>query len=473
MGDGDELELDRLPELGAAVVQAAVIVGASDAATVVLGANSTSLPPAKVAQDIVRGALDAVLRIPGADRFRELTVVELDPARFTEIQAALTAMQHELPLDVVIDEIEVRRTTAGILASGHGPAEHLQLGLTRSGDELKVSSIGDGACEFAKAFQYPDIVAGNLSEELRERVLKEDAGDARIAAMRGIGTQLYNAFLDNSGIDVPRLLEANSGGFVVLRLDDSTVDLPWELLTLGGDEQVVLENRFARQIEIGVRGRQAAYAPKGERLSVLVVGDPTGDLPAARREAEAVAEVLEKRGDADVTFLSQHVTYGDLSKKLDSQPYDIFHYAGHARFDDLREDAGGLELVDGKIMTAQDLGSRRYLPRLFVANACYSGATGDPRLQVASRRATRNLVTGVLSAGARGFVGANWAIDDEAAATFAGAFYDELLVADDAPRGTLGEAVRLGRRAIVEKHGFEQAAWAAYVLYGSPWKRAW
>ena len=74
------------------------------------------------------------------------------------------------------------------------------------------------------------------------------------------------------------------------------------------------------------------------------------------------------------------------------------------------------------------------------------------------------MVTGVLAAGARGFVGAAWEIDDEAAATFAEAFYAELLV-DDVGRGTLGEAMRRGRRAVVACHGFEQPAWAARDMW--------
>jgi len=66
-------------------------------------------------------------------------------------------------------------------------------------------------------------------------------------------------------------------------------------------------------------------------------------------------------------------------------------------------------------------------------------------------------------------IGAAWEVDDQAAATFAVALYDELLAQEPAPRGTLGEAVRRGRRAVVDTYGRQQAAWAAYVLYGSPW----
>jgi CHAT domain-containing protein len=140
----------------------------------------------------------------------------------------------------------------------------------------------------------------------------------------------------------------------------------------------------------------------------------------------------------------------------------------------LREDASGLVLADG-LLTAQDLAFRTHLPRLLVANACHSAATGDVRLQeqAEASRATRNLVSGVLGAGARAFVGAMWEVDDQAAATFAAGLYTELVRTGEAGGGSIGDAVRRGRQQIIAAHGEHQPAWAAYALYGSPWRPAW
>jgi hypothetical protein len=470
MGDGEELELSRLPELGAAVVEAASISGVRDVATVLLGAGSLDLRTGDAAEALLSGLLAAVARQPAAQRLRELTVVERDPARMQELRTVIATVRSALDVHVYTDEIPVRRTVGEVMRTDSGLVDHLRLGITRSGDQLKVTSIGDGAFDVAKLCPFPSEVASRIAGNLRTEVLDQTDDARRLAALDGLGTQLYNAFLEEAEV-LPRLLES-PGGYVVLRLDDATVDLPWELLALGS-EQLALDKRFARQVELRTPGRQAAQPVRGERPSVLVVGNPTGDLPAAQAEAEAVAAALSERGLADVHLMHSRVTYGELSQALNDRCWDVLHYAGHARFDTLREDAGGLELADGQTFTAQDLGSRRYLPRLFVANACYSAATGDPRLPDVGARSTRNLVTGVLAAGARGMIGAAWEVDDRAAATFALALYDELLVQQPAPRGTLGEAVRLGRQAIVSEHGRSQAAWAAYVLYGSPWKRAW
>lgn len=481
LGDAEEIELKRLPELGAAVVEAAATVGAPDVATVVLGGSMGIGRVGAAATALVTGALDAVVRRPRADRLRELTIVERDANRLKEIRETLHSLRHDLTLHIYTAELEVRRTL-----TAHDPPppeveQHLRIGVTRSGEQLKVTRIGHEAFDMAKLFPFPNDVAKNIVQNLREQVLKESEAGQRKKSLASIGIQLFNAFLGEAGIKAEDFLTRNPGDYVVFRLDDSTVDLPWELLTVD-DSHVVLDKRFARQVELSTPGRQSAFVPDHERLSVLVIGNPTGDLPAAQTEAKAVADSLKKSGADVQPLIGEEATYRNVSEALDTVCYDVVHYAGHAKFDVLREDAGGLVLRD-QILTAQDLASRHYLPRLLVANACYSGTTGDVRLQPASdndaeirrgtaSQATRNLVTGVLAAGARGFVGAAWEIDDEAAATFAEAFYAELLV-DEVGRGTLGEAMRRGRRAVVACHGFEQPAWAAYVLYGSPWKRAW
>ena len=207
---------------------------------------------------------------------------------------------------------------------------------------------------------------------------------------------------------------------------------------------------------------------------MLVIGNPTKDLPGAEREAKAVAAMLEEAG-AYVTALigddtRAEIGYGEVSGVLDTKSFDVVHYAGHAKFDPLREGASGLVLVD-RTLTADDLATRRNLPGLFVANACNSAQTGEGRPNpFEGALETLNLVSGLLSAGVRGFVGSAWKVDDEAATTFATAFYEAI-------RGTngslpLGEAVRLGREAIVAEHGEGQPSWAAYALYGGPWRAA-
>jgi hypothetical protein len=473
LGDAEALELPRLPEAAAAMVDAAATVGARDVATVVHAAGSVGLDPREAARLLACGLLAALDSVPGAEVLREVTIVERDAARLEEIRAGIEAATAAVGVHVYVEELAVTRTLAELPAEPGRVADHLRLGVTRSGAELKVTTIGEGAFDVAELLPFPDDVAAKVAGNLRAEVLDEGRAKRREAALGSLGAQLYNAFLGDANLGIDERVRQAPGGFVVLRLDEWTADLPWEI-THVGDEAMALQTRMARQLELRTPGRQAAFVPEHPRLRVLVVGDPTGDLPAAAREARAVARLLKSEAAADVTALVGGATYSDVSARLDSEDFDVLHYAGHAEFDDLHEDVSGLVLADGRL-TAQDLASRRHLPRLVFANACHSAATGDARMQEldTAARATRNVVSGVLGAGARAFIGAQWEVDDKAAATFARAVYRELLAREGSPRGTVGEAVRRGRAAVVEEHGAGEPAWAAYALYGSPWQAAW
>jgi CHAT domain-containing protein len=246
----------------------------------------------------------------------------------------------------------------------------------------------------------------------------------------------------------------------VLRLDRSTVQMPWELLHL--EERFVSRaGIIARQLEGGVPGRTApAVDDDDASLNVLVIGDPGGNLRAARAEAEAVVQALRRVRGVRVTSFIGKASYKDISVALDETRFDAVHYAGHGVYDSLRGTA--LVLGDDVLMTAEDLATRRYLPRLFFGNACYSATSGgDTELLVGT---LPSLVTGLLSAGVRAFIGAQWPVDDRAAKTFATAFYRALLARD-----TVGAATRQAREAVVAAHGEGEPAWAAYALYGPPW----
>ena len=475
LGDAETLTVDRLSEVGTAIVDAAVTVGVRDLATVVHGAGSAGVDPERAAQLLAAGVLDRVARAPGAVVLRELTIVERDPTRLDAIRRGVLAASSSPRVHVYTETAPARRVVppAGITRPDGAVREHLRLGVTRAGPELKLTVIGHEAFDQAELFPFPDKVAERLVGDLRRQVLAVGDASARALALHSLGDRLAKAFLTRASFDVASLLAQAPDDLLVLRLDNWTVDLPWELARVDG-QPLSLSTRLGRQLELSALGRQAAVVAPRDRLEVLVVGDPTGDLPGAAAEADAVARLLDALPGANVTTLVGGVGYADVARELDTHSYDVFHYAGHARFDVLREEASGLVLADG-LLTAQELAFRTHLPRLFVANACHSAATGDVRLQeqAAASRATRNLVSGVLGAGARAFVGAMWEVDDQAAATFATGLYHELVRTGGSDGGSIGDAVRRGRQQIIADHGDGQPAWAAYALYGSPWRRAW
>ncbi len=144
------------------------------------------------------------------------------------------------------------------------------------------------------------------------------------------------------------------------------------------------------------------------------------------------------------------------------------------QFDPEGHGRGGLVLAD-QILTPEDLSTRRDLPGLVFANACQSAETGVREDPFGGGEHTVDLVTGLLRAGVRGFVGSMWRVDDEAARTFAESFYSNLVSPhqqDPRRRTPLGAAVVRARQAVIDRHGEDEPAWASYALYGSPWLSA-
>jgi hypothetical protein len=363
-----------------------------------------------------------------------------------------------------------------VIGTGDVVPPHLRIGVTRAGACLKVTVIGHGSFDIAGECPFPADEATRVFRRLQDEVLLAGESPKRSEALKGIGFQLAQTFLRAPELNLPSLMEQlreQDGSYVIVRLDRYTVDLPWEIAFL---ESGFLSRThlMSRQLEITSPGRPAPTAPSGTGFSVLVVGDPTGDLPAARAEAEAVTERVRRLPGTTVTPLINGVSYADVSRELDTTRYDVLHYAGHARFDGTGHGRGGFLLDDDQLVTAEDLSSRRYLPTVVVANACQSARTGPGANPFAGGSQTIDLVTGLLRAGVRGLVGSMWNVDDIAAKTFADAFYGGLLGAGDGDGGrgsTIGAAVARARAAVAERHGADEPAWAGYALYGSPWLR--
>jgi hypothetical protein len=464
LGEPEHFSVARLAEAGAALVDAAATVGVRDVATVVPGASAAETDVRAATALLVTGALNALLRIDGAATLRELTVVEKDPARYDAVLAGVQDAVTSPAVHVYVAELAVRRAVVPRPGATATPM-HLRLGITRSGPDLKVTRIGDDAFDRACVVPYPADLSTELPVTLRDQVLLGGGRrEKRAERMGSIGAQLFNAFLADAGIDAERLIADAPDGLVLLRLDASTVDLPWELARLPDGRYLGRAFALSRQVELGQVGRAAAFTGGLGPLCALVVGNAAGGLRGPVGEAKAVARHLRAAGGS-VDLLCGEVTYAQVSAKLNERSYDVLHYAGHAQFVEGRPEASGFVLADA-LLTPTDLGTRRFIPRLVVANACHSAAVASP---YAGAEETRTLVTGLLSAGARAFVGAMWQVDDAAAVTFARAFYDAAGPGGPGPE-PVGEAVRRGREAVVAEHGEVEPSWAAYALYGSPWR---
>ena len=471
LGEAGRLDRARLPELGSAIVDALETIGAGDVATVIHGAGGMGVSATEATRHLLSGLYAAIDRLSAGTDVRTITLVEFDDARLPELRRAVEATPVPERLSVYVDPEPLRLPAAsGAERTAQAAVPpHLRLGITRPGNRLKVTVISENAYDVAAHSDYPLDAAVQIQDAVEREIVRGTSARARERAMRAIGERLYREFLGWVEFDLAGSIRASRKTCVVLRLDEATADLPWELLTFAR-RFLCHGTALARQREItGGSGRPAAYVPAHERLRALVVGDPLGDLPGARQEAAEVAAVLRAAG-AEVREHVGALGRDEFAEQIEDSDPDVLHYAGHARFDSLSQASGGLMLSDG-VVTANDLMALRRLPRVVFANACNSGQSGsliDQRIADGSA-ATHDFAGGLLQGGARSFVGSQWPVDDHAALTFARAFHAELASARE-PATNVGDAIRAARQAVITAHGRGQSAWAGYVHYGRPWE---
>ena len=469
LGEPGKLDPRRLGELGAAIADAMAVIGAPDAATVVHGAGTVGVAPGLALRRLLKGFVAARDLVEDDAEITRLTLVEFEPDRIQPLRGVLrdVAKAPRVSLERETQQLgRAARTEVDVEVT----RKHLRVAVTRSAQELKVTRITDEAYDAADRHDYPTDKVVRLLEFLEEKVLGQRGRPECASAMKTLGRQLYREFFAWPQFGLRKDLRASRNGYLVLRLDESTVDLPWELL-LFGDQFLARSHALSRQREINAPGHAAAYVDAHKQLRVLVIGNPTSKLPrgnlaGAEEEARHVTKALRARGAA-VTELIGEATHAEVLEVLHRENPDVLHFAGHARFDSVNQATGGLLLSDG-LLTAATLAAQPHLPRLVFANACGSAQTGDPtaaRAETAAS-ATRDLAGGILRAGARAFIGSQWPVTDDAARTFAEAFYEHV------QGETIGSATRRAREKTISAHGLAEPTWAGYSLYGAPWATA-
>jgi hypothetical protein len=241
-----------------------------------------------------------------------------------------------------------------------------------------------------------------------------------------------------------------------LNIDESLIDLPWELIHDGED---FLCTKYALGRHLYGATVVSDRRPLRERLSALVVSDPKGDLPGARTEGVKVASLLRAR-NLEVTHIDGSEATAERFA-LELKRHAIVHYAGHAWRDEQSPDESGLVLSDGYFEAFQLEGFFRFRPPALVfLNACSSAsersaARGYPAVM-------RGLARTFLTAGVTNFIGYLIPVSDDAATDLALYFYTHLTL-----RRSVGEALRRARVQVRENRR-NDPSWASAVLYGDP-----
>jgi len=350
---------------------------------------------------------------------------------------------------------------------GTEPKFTLQV-LVQGPDSIRVTPFKEGSAleSTIKTSRTCPFHSGLVADRARDvlALLAQANAGARgllprlVAAGQAIYLDLLPAFLKEK-------LEEATARNLVLHLDRPLLGIPWELLHDG-------DQFLGRRFHIGrlVSEQEAASSLQRRMqapLSVLIVADPGGDLPAARREAEELGEALEGVGPfGRVTMLVGDVSLRTVRDELGR--HDVLHFAGHAEGGGAGA-SGGLRLRDGELTAAllEQLRGRIDLPGLVFLNGCTS-SDDTQRLAAGSPAGLAGVASAFLLGGSRHVVGTLWEVRDEVARQHAGTFYRRLAAGE-----TIGAALADGRDTVIADHGEESLLWAAHVLYGDPtWRIA-
>jgi CHAT domain-containing protein len=368
--------------------------------------------------------------------------------------------------ELVVDEEDTRprRRPAGGKARASHPVDPAYLLVTLQ-DEARVRYVCRASLLTAGA--KAAVLSGSLSidrAELRELVGRIERSALAPRELARAGDRLARTLL------TPTVLEGLAGmtthALVVVH-DREASQVPWEALRIGSTWPALeqgLSRRYASEHLSVARWRELRIV--GERLRVLLVVDPTEDLPGAAAEGAALEPLLTARGAEVEVLTGAAATRDRLRGLLRTGRHDVLHFAGHGHFDPARPGESGLVCAGDQVLRGVDLDGIGDLPALVFFNACEAARvrrrtrrTRDVARGPVARPST-SLAEAFLVGGVANFLGTHWPVGDEAALTFSTQLYPVLLSGQP-----LGRAIREARHAV---QATGSGDWADYVHYGNP-----
>ncbi|HUF56767.1 MAG TPA: CHAT domain-containing protein [Thermohalobaculum sp.] len=408
-------------------------------------------------------------------RFRGITICENDRERFLAIRNEiyrLAATELFDGIEVTLREVELPAPAPTRGVSRLPTAEHVYLLVRQeSGDgedpvEFSASMLTTGARATIQKDRvtFADKALRDLLARLHELDRQKD--------LEAFGTELAGLVLPES---TRALLEAFADNPLVVVHDSSASRVPWETIRIGKSfffpsARGGMSHRYeAENLSVAKWLEQRRLGPT---LDVLLVVDPTEDLPGAREEGQRVRQILEAMRPAVSLreLRGPEARRQELLNCFSSGEFDVVHYAGHAFFDERDPARSGLVCAFDEVLSGADVAALGSLPSLVFFNACEAARVRKSRRAARTRspgatlgkRVQRSVgfAEAFLRGGVANFIGTYWPVGDRAAKAFAEAFYEQLIAGQ-----TLHDAILTGRGAV---HATGSIDWADYVLYGDP-----
>ncbi len=437
-----------------------------DFATVLFGTGS-GVPVATALERQLSGIF-AALRAADGDRIiRRITICEVDPRRYASLRKALPRAVERAAGDdfsVVTDETAFAPSpelpTRDARARAAADPVYLLVSLRES---------GRGAYECSTSLLTAGAKAAVLSgtthvgaATLRATLARASSESLTPEAMPGYGEALASLVLADT---VREGLASMSRRPLVIVHDREASRVPWETLCIDGVHPALqggLSRRY-QSAELTVARWREDSRQEG-RPRVLMVVNPTLDLPGAAREGAALRDELLRGGVQADCLEGADASLARVLAETGSGRYDVLHFAGHGFFEPDSPGRSGLVCAGSEILRGVDLARLPSLPALVFFNACEAARVRkglpDWRRRLADANRAHGVAEAVLDGGVANFLGTHWPVNDDAALAFASGLYERLL--DGAP---LGDAVLEARRRVEASGSID---WADYVHYGNP-----
>jgi CHAT domain-containing protein len=165
------------------------------------------------------------------------------------------------------------------------------------------------------------------------------------------------------------------------------------------------------------------FLPASRRATpatILALGNPTGDLPAAEVEAQYVASLYGQSA-----LLGDQATEEAVRRQVALHP--LLHFATHGKLSAEAPLSSALLLAHGEELTVYELMGLHIDADLVVLSACETA-----RGEVTGGDDIVGLTRGLLAAGARAALVSLWPVDDLSTSLFMGEFYRRLRAGENA-----------------------------------------
>ena len=469
MGDFDQFDAEAQVFVSENVVRTLARSGVTDFSTVLFGTGS-GISMAQAAANQLRGYLRALAAAEADYELRRICFCVQDRHRLAQLRAALRALHKSDVLadfDIVIRETRLepaprapapapRRAPAPVLAP---PTTAYLIVAQEAGEraELRVrASLLSAGAKAAVFSSHQRFGRGALDELLNDL----HGGDFTESQLHRYGERLGRLLL---AADMREALHAARGSHLVIVHDAELSQLPWETLRIGTWTPALAagtSRRYAAENLSVARWNETRRL--GETLELLLVANPTGDLPGAQTEAQRLIQLFAGHPEIRLHVVQgAQATRERLLNDFRSGAYDVLHYAGHAHFDARQPGRSGIYCAGGEILSGADLARLESLPALVFFNACESGRLrGTPRHRLRqSLTAVDGLAESFLRGGVANYLGTYWPVGDESAMAFSSTLYAGIV--EGAP---LGAAVNRARAAV---RAARSCDWADYLHYGN------